>query len=436
MKPKTKVCVLGIWHLGSVYSACLADSGYFVVGWDRDTKKVAELNQGTPPLFEPDLEELITKNIQSKNLAYTTDLGCALKEAHYVFITFDTPVDAKDEVDLSPILETTSELAKYLENDSILIVSSQVPIGTCEQIKSTIKQQNPALEFDIAYSPENLRLGQAIECFKNPGRIVIGADSSSTLDRVEALFDVIDAPKLRMDLRSAEMTKHALNTFLATSISFSSEIANLCDELGADAMKIVAALQSDARIGSKLPLLPGLGFAGGTLARDLKVLQKLGKKLSCETHLINAVLKVNEGQNRIVVKKLVRLCGTVKNLTIGVLGLTYKPGTNTLRRSAALEIIQELISKGAVVKAHDPKALLEEIQQHPEFQFYHDPYEVAQGSDALVIITDWPQFKDLDFTLVKSKMKKPILVDAKNMLDGEKLEKMGFTYSGIGRGRK
>lgn len=436
LRENQKVCVIGIWHLGAVFSVCLADLGYRVIGVDKDPKRINDLNSGLPPVFEPGLPELLSHNISSGRLSYTTDLSQALKGATHVLITFDTPVDENDEVDLSPVFDTTVELAGYLENGATIIVSSQVPVGTCERVKSLIKQHNPGLDFDIAYSPENLRLGQAIECFKNPGRIVIGADSSPTLDRVEALFNIIEAPKLRMDLRSAEMTKHALNTFLGTSISFSSEIANLCDELGADAMKVVAALQSDARIGPKLPLLPGLGFAGGTLARDLKVLSHLGKKLGYETHLINAVLKVNEGQNRMVVKKLVRLCGTVKNLTIGVLGLTYKPGTSTLRRSAALEIIQELIRQGAVVKAHDPKVFPEEVQQHPEFQFCPDPYQVAHGSDALVIITDWPQFRDLDFARLKAKMKKPVLIDAKNMLDGEKLAKMGFIYSGIGRGRK
>jgi UDPglucose 6-dehydrogenase len=433
---KTKIGVLGIWHLGSIYSACLADLGYEVVGWDQDTQKVAELNKGKPPLFEPGLAELLIKNARSGNLAYTTDLGYALKEAKYILITFDTPVDARDEVDLSPIFQIIPELAKRLEKDSTLVVSSQVPIGTCEHIKSMIKQQNPALEFDIAYCPENLRLGQAIQCFINPERIVIGADSSSTLDRVEELLTVIDVPKVKMDLRSAEMVKHALNTFLGMSISFSNEIANLCDELGADALKVMAALQSDARIGSRLPLQPGLGFAGGTLARDLKILHNLGEKLGCETCLVDAILKVNERQNSMVVKKIEKVYGKVRGLRIGVLGLTYKAGTSTLRRSAALEIIQELTGKGASVKAHDPKALLQEVQEHPEFEFCPDPYEVTKDSDALVIITDWPQFRELDFDLIRSNMRKPVLIDAKNMLHKEGLEERGFIYLGVGRGRK
>ncbi len=230
-----KVCVIGIWHLGSVFSACLADAGYRVIGVDDDLNTVSQLNRGVPPIFEPGLEELIARNIKSKRLSYSTDLNTALKGSRYVLITYDTPVNDRDEVDLSRILALNAELAKYMEKGTVIIVSSQVPVGTCERIKSAILQANPGLDIDIAYSPENLRLGKAIECFQRPGRIVIGADSEATLDRVAKFFSVVDAPKVRMDLRTAEMTKHALNAFLATSISFANEIGNLCDEVGADA---------------------------------------------------------------------------------------------------------------------------------------------------------------------------------------------------------
>jgi UDPglucose 6-dehydrogenase len=430
-----KVCVIGIWHLGSVYSTCLADLGYLVVGVDKDLKVVNDLNRGIPPIFEPGLQELLTNNINSGRLSYTTDLSQAAKGSSFVLITFDTPVNEKDEVDLSEIFATAKELAGCVENGSIVIVSSQIPVGTCDQLKLLIKQNNPSLDFDIACSPENLRLGQAIECFKNPQRIVIGADSDPTLDRVEALFEVIAVPKLRMNLRTAEMTKHALNAFLATSISFANQIANLCDEVGANALKIAAALQSDARIGPNLPLLPGLAFGGGTLARDLKILKNLGENSACETPLINGVLRVNQQQNGLVARKLQKIYGSVKNLTVGILGLTYKAGTSTLRRSAALEIIEDLTNGGAKIKAYDPKADLGEVKLHQEFQFCTDPYEVARGSDALVIVTDWPEFKNLDFDLIKSLMKKPVLIDAKNMLDDEQLIGKGFLYMGVGRGK-
>jgi UDPglucose 6-dehydrogenase len=436
MGRNSKVCIIGLWHLGSVVSACLADLGYLVVGVDKDPRKVADLNNGIPPLFEPGLEALIQTNIKQKRLSYTTDLGSAAKGAGYILITFDTPVDDKDEVDLSEIFAASRELAKYLDNGSVIIVSSQVPVGTCEQIKQVIKQGSPSMSFDIACSPENLRLGQAIEVFKNPERIVIGADSPITLDKVEQFFAPVAAPVVRMNLRTAEMTKHALNAFLATSISFANEIANLCDEVGADALKVAEALRSDSRIGQKARLLPGLGFAGGTLARDIKVLQKLGQRLGYETHLLNGVLKVNEQQNKLVIRKLKKVYGSLKGLTVGVLGLTYKPGTSTLRRSAALEIISDLADEGAIVRAHDPKADSAEIRLHHEFEFYPDPYQVAEGADALVIVTEWLEFKSLNYDLIKTMMKKPVLIDTKNLLDDMQMLARGFSYFGVGRGKK
>ena len=429
-----KVCVIGIWHLGSVYSACLADMGYQITGIDKDASRVLSLNNGDPPIFEPGLEELISQNIAAGRLSYGTDLEQALRGTKYILITFDTLVDDNDEVDLSPILHACSEMARYLANDSIVIISSQVPVGTCDRIRQLIKDRNPSLDFDIACSPENLRLGGAIDYFKKPDRIIIGADSKATLDSVEDFFSIIPSPKLRMNLRSAEMTKHAVNSFLATCISFANEIANLCDELGVDGLKVAEALKSESRIGSKLPLLPGLAFAGGTLARDLKVLKKLGQNSSYETPLINGVLAVNQRQNSLVIRRLRKIYGSIDNLDIGVLGLTYKAGTSTLRRSAAIEIIKDLVDNGASVKAHDPKASTEEVEQHQEFEFLSDPYAVAKGADALVITTDWPEFKTLDFDLIRKQMKKPVLIDAKNMLDREHMIELGFSYSGVGRG--
>ncbi len=430
-----KICVIGIWHLGSVVSACLADLGYQVVGVDKDPETVRNLMGGTPPLFEPGLEEIIKANISRGRLSYTTNLGNGATGAGYVLITFDTPVDDNDDVDLSEIFYTAEELAGYLEDRAVIIVSSQVPVGTCEQIKAVIKRSNPSANFDIAYSPENLRLGQAIDVFKNPERIVIGSDSQSTLEKAKQLFAPVGAPTLSMNLRTAEMTKHALNAFLATSISFANEIANLCDEVGADALKVAGALRSDSRIGPKARLLPGLGFAGGTLARDLKVLQGLAEKHSYDANLINAVLSVNQQQNKLVVRKLKKVYGSLRGLRIGILGLTYKPGTSTLRRSAALEIIGDLLREGSMVRAHDPKADLTEIKQHREFEFFSDPYQMADKTDALVIVTEWPDYTGLDFGLLKTKMNMPVLIDTKNMLDDRELVNQGFSYLGVGRGK-
>ncbi|MDD4924674.1 MAG: nucleotide sugar dehydrogenase, partial [Dehalococcoidales bacterium] len=303
------------------------------------------------------------------------------------------------------------------------------------KIKSMTRENNPSLDFDVACCPENLRLGKAIAYFKKPDRIVIGADSDVTLDKIEKLFSVIPAPVMRMDLKSAEMTKHALNAFLATSISFGSEIANICDVVGADALKVAMALLLESRIGNGIPLLPGLGFAGGTLARDLKILKKAGKENNYETLLIDSVFTVNQRQNGIVIRKLECIFGSVEGLNIGVLGITYKPGTSTLRRSSSLEIITELVKRGATVKAFDPKADMKEVKQHIEFEFCTDAYAVAENSDALLLITEWTEFKSLDYDRIRKIMKKPIFIDAKNMLDMQQMETLGFSYLGIGRGK-
>lgn len=430
-----KVCVIGIWHLGSVYSACLADLGYPVVGVDKDKARVDNLNKGLAPLFEPSLNDLILKNLNNHKLTYTTDLQKALKEASVVIIAFDTRVDDNDDVDLSDVYDAASASAQWLEDGSVVVISSQVPVGTSEDIKRLIKEKRPSLFFDIAYVPENLRLGKAINVFMNPERIVIGAEDNDILDRVEAFFSVIKDPKIRMNLRSAEMTKHALNAFLATSVSFGNEIGNLCDLVGADAMKVAEALRSDSRIGPKAMLKPGLAFAGGTLARDIKVLQKIGTKGGYEPKLINGVFEVNRQQNKMVVARLQKVYGSMENLLVGVFGLTYKAGTSTLRRSASIEIIKDLISRGVKVKAFDPKADLSELQEKIEFEFCSDPFQAAKDADALLFVTDWPEFKELDFSHLKTLMKKPVVIDAQNMLNSDSLVQKGFIYLGMGRGQ-
>ncbi|HEX77676.1 MAG TPA: UDP-glucose/GDP-mannose dehydrogenase family protein [Dehalococcoidia bacterium] len=430
----TQVCVIGMWHLGSVTAACLAHLGYQVIGVDKDSQRVADLDQGKPPLFEPGLPELIAEGLSSGRLRFTTELGQAINGSQYVLICFDTRVDEQDEPDLSEILDTCAEIARYLEEGATVIVSSQVPVGTCERIKSIIQQGNSSRGFHIACCPENLRLGQAIERFLHPDRIVIGADSPRALDKAASLFQVISAPQLRMNLKTAEMVKHALNAFMATSISFINELANLCDRVGADAVAVAQALASDERIGPKLPLKPGLGFAGGTLARDLKALQAAAARAGCNTYLIDAVLRINQEQIGIVARKLEEVYGSLAGLTVGFLGLTYKPGTSTLRRSAALQIIGDIVSKGARVKAYDPKASPEEVEQYRGFEFHGNPYSVAQDSHALVLTTAWPEFMELDYDAIKGAMKTPILIDAINILDKEKMLGKGFRYLGVGRG--
>lgn len=434
MREATNVCVLGAWHLGSVASVCLADLGYSVTGLDRDAGITDNLSKGISPLFEPGLEELLKANLAAGRLRYTTDLAAALDGARYVWITYDTPVDEQDEVDLSGLVETAREIAPLLESRTTVIVSSQVPVGTCGELAAMIREINPGLEFGMVYTPENLRLGHAIARFKAPAMLVLGADDEAALDRAEALFAVIDAPKLRVSLKTAEMTKHAINAFLATCVGFAGEIALACDAVGADAVQVAAALRLDERIGPKARVSPGPGFSGGTLARDMRILQHLGERHGYETPLIDAVLAVSDRQNRLAVQRLREIFGSLEDRRFGVLGLTYTPNTSTLRRSMSIAVIQELSRSGARVKAYDPKADRDEARQHPECYRVEDPYEVARGADALLLLTEWPQFQQLDFARIRSLMARPLLIDARNMFSPEAMRSCGFEYVGIGRG--
>ncbi len=433
----SKVCVIGIWHLGAVASACLAELGYQVIGVERDPERAAVLNKGVPPVFEPGLEELMAKHLPSGRLRYTSGLQEGVQGAPYVVIAFDTPVNEQDEPDLSPIVDTVQALAGCLEDGATVILSSQVPVGTCEALADSLRRLNPQLRFGMACVPENLRLGQAIERFLQPDLLVLGADSDATMAKVEALFSPIPAPRVRTDLRTAEMTKHAINAYLATCISFGNELANLCDEVGADAFQVAQVLRLESRVSPKAPLLPGLGFAGGTLARDMKVLKHLAEKHHYPAPLLNGVLAVNQFQNTIVVHRLEKLLGTLQAKTIGVLGLTYKPDTSTLRRSAAVEIIQALVAKGASVRAYDPKADPKEMEPYlRDFTLCDDPYDVARGAHALVLITPWPEFKGLDLAHLRALMHSPVLLDAPNMLDPGQATQAGFLYQGVGRGAR
>jgi UDPglucose 6-dehydrogenase len=427
--------VIGIWHLGAVVSACLAELGYQVIGVERDPERAAALNRGVPPLFEPGLEELMARHLLSGHLCYTMDLEEGTEDAPHVVIAYDTPVNEQDEPDLSSIVDTVQALAPSLTEGVTLVVSSQVPVGTCEALAGSLRRLNPGLRFGMAYVPENLRLGQAIERFLRPDLLVLGADNDQTMAKVEALFSPIPGPRVRVDLRTAEMTKHAINAYLATCISLGNELANLCDEVGADAVRVVEALKLESRVSPKAPLLPGLGFSGGTLARDMKILTKLAEQYHYPAPFLNGVLELNRLQNATVVRRLEKLLGSLRGKTIGVLGLTYKPGTSTLRRSAAVEIIRNIVAQGGTVRAYDPKAGPAEIAPFlQEFTVCDDPYAVAQGAHAIVLVTPWPEFKELDFARLRTPMHGPVFLDTANMLDPAQVTQSGFLYQGIGRG--
>lgn len=431
-----KVCVAGLWHLGLVSAACLADMGCQVFSLDARPEIMSQLGAGKLPIFEPGLEDLVKKHLRSGRLVFSADVAAALSGASTVLITYDTPVDEKDQVDLTIVEHTLATIIPHLAEHSLVIINSQIPVGTSEKWQALIESKRPGMEIDLVYSPENIRLGQALQLFKQPDMIVIGSDSDRGRRKAENFLSLFTCEKYFVSWRTAEMTKHALNVFFATSISFANELGSLCDAVGADGMQIAKILKQDSRIGKKAQVRPGLGFAGATLARDLRALQSLGKKTGVPTPLAETVLEINHRQtDRVASMVEDYFDGNLKNRILTVLGLTYKPGTSTLRRSASIEIIGKLHQKGARVLAHDPKADLSEYTGEKIFDFYSDPYKAAEQSSAVLLMTEWPEYKELDFERIKKTMAHPMILDAKNFLEGDKLREAGYAYLEIGRGQ-
>ncbi|MEA2873973.1 MAG: UDPglucose 6-dehydrogenase [Hyphomicrobiales bacterium] len=430
-----KIAVLGLWHQGVVGAACLAEMRHDAVGADANAETIAKLKSGKAPLYEPGLDDLLEKGVNGGKLTFTTDVAAAVRGAPFVFVMFDTPVDENDESDLSGIFSTFDAIAPALEPGAIILVTAQVPVGTCDQLLARLKKAAPDTSVTIAYQPENLRLGQAIERFKAPPLPVIGCDDPAAFDKLLTVVGPLAPEWHLVSLRTAEMIKHALNGFLGLSICFANELGNICDEVGADGKRVGEMLRLEPRVGAKAMLLPGLGFSGGTLARDMQALRKLGKRFDLGTPLLDGAWAANETQNSLVVRKLAQVVPDLAKARVAVLGLTYKADTSTLRRSAALEVIGDLVKKGTKVNAHDPRADRQEIKAHTEFAFFEDPLAAVSGTDALVLMTPWADYRDLDFAAVKSRMAKPYVLDTAGLWNADELTRLGFAYDEIGRGR-
>jgi UDPglucose 6-dehydrogenase len=429
-----RICIVGLWHQATVLSACFADMGYQVTTVGDDAAAVASLNKGYPPVHEPKLEGLLLRNLKAGRLSFTSDYARALSRAEFVFIAIDTPVTDHDEPELMPVFQAAQKVGQFRSGHIVLCVTSQVPVGTSESLAALVRKEKDIGRCDLAYIPEFLRLGEAVRTFFHADRFVIGSQDRQVAERVADLYRPLKRPMLLIGLRSAEMAKHASNTYLATAISFINEISDLCDRVEADATEVARAMKLDRRIGAHAFLSPGLGFAGGTLGRDIRALQALGRQYSCRMRLMDAVMSVNRDRALVVKERLLAKYNSLKGLRIGILGLTYKSGTNTLRRSIAKEIIAGLVEGGAEIRAYDPLADLETAGSLPKFTTSPDPYTLAEGSDALVLVTEWDGILGLDLPRLRFAMRQPVFIDTRNLFDPEKMSQAGFTYSGIGRG--
>jgi UDPglucose 6-dehydrogenase len=415
-----------------------AEKGYRVLGIEFDPAKVATLARGIPPLFEPGLEDLMKKHLAAGSLRFVSDPG-VVADADGVVIAYDSPVNERDEVDITPVMEAAQFVAPFLQPATPLIVTSQVPLGTCERIEADARARNPGWRSGVVYTPENLRLGSAIARFDKPDMLVLGASTPAAHEAALALYAPFETTKLTTDLRTAEMVKHALNTYLATSITFINEIASLADRLGADAVAVGQALKLDPRIGKSALLSPGLGFSGGTLARDVTQLRKFAADHHYEAHLLDAIVRVNDATFDEILVKLRSRLGDLHGKSIGLLGLTYKPGTSTVRRSPAITIAERLRAAGAACTGYDPMASSDEMKEYEDLVGRAPTAAaLASGCDALVLVTEWPEFRDLDYAALANLMlanprRRAILVDSKNFLAPDRLAAAGFDYQGFGR---
>lgn len=425
------ICVFGLWHLGSVYSACLAKLGHVVIGLDFDKEVVKSLQNGKAPLFEPGLNELIADNLHVKRLSFTCDAHKALKTAQVVWITFDTPVNDRDVADVLFVENSIIKIMPFLNDGCKVIISSQAPVGFVNNIEKYFAKNYPERKCYFACSPENLRLGKALDAFLDPDRIVIGIRDQKSKDVFLPLFSSITTRIEWMKTESAEMTKHAINSFLAISVCFANEIASICEHVGADAKDVERGLKTESRIGPKAYLGPGVAFSGGTLARDINFLAKLSKNYKLPSYLIKAVTDSNSFHKGWIERKCLQLLGNLSNKTIGVLGLTYKPGTDTLRRSFAVELAITLHRQGAMVNGFDPviKSLPSKLSR--VLALKHSIREAVIDADAVIIATEWPQFRQLDQDLINL-LKNKITIDPTGFI-AALIESNSKKYFSVGR---
>lgn len=425
---KISVGVIGLWHLGCVYASGLAKLGYKVEGFDPNKNIIENLKEGKAPVFEPELDKVIKENL-GKNLFFTNNLKTFFKDKNYIFITYDLPVDEKDRVSTKLIDQTAKLISKFNGQNNVFVVSSQVPLGTCRRLMKTINNNGKTAK--IIYFPENIRLGKAFESFLTPDRIILGSDSNELMGQFVNDFQFFKCQFIKMSLESAEMVKHALNSYLATCVSFSSEISDLCEILGANMNDVVGALKTDRRVSPFAPINPGLGFAGATLGRDIQSLKKLGKKNNYKAKLFQAVYQVNQERLKWLIKKIKAVKPELKDVNIGILGLTYKPGTNTLRRSMSLELVNLLKKERCSLRAFDP-VVKKPIKGFNFLLITQNYDEFFKDLQIVVLMTEWPEFKEMPILEKSGLMREKIFFDTKNFLNGNMLASNNFIYKGMG----
>jgi len=431
--------VIGTGYVGLVTGACFAEFGVHVTCMDNDARRIEKLEKGDVPFYEPGITELVAKGVKEGRLSFTTDIAKAVDKALVIFIAVGTPPRGDGSADLSYVEEVGKGIARNMTGYKVIVTKSTVPVGTGAKLREVIsKTQTNVFRFDIVSNPEFLREGSAIEDFLRPNRVVIGADSDQAVAIMKDLYRplyLIETPIVVTDIPTAELIKYASNAFLATKISFINEMANLCERLGANVQMVAKGMGLDNRIGPKF-LHAGAGFGGSCFPKDLAALIQTGERVGYPVQVALAASKVNDDQRRRMVDKIRDAVGGLKGKTVGLLGLSFKPNTNDLREAPALAIAQELLKEGAKVRGYDPIALDDACRMVSALKPCTDPYDVAEGTDALIIMTEWNQFRNLDFEKLKGIMKSPILIDLRNVYDPDRVVSYGFHHISVGRPSK
>ena len=433
-----KITMIGAGYVGLVSGVCFSDFGHDVVCVEKNPERLARLLAGEVPIYEPGLDELMARNVEAGRLSFTGDLAEGVRDASAIFIAVGTPTRRGDgHADLTYVMTAAEEIAAALDHYAVVVTKSTVPVGTNRKVAETIAATNPQADFDVASNPEFLREGAAIDDFMRPDRIVVGVENDRAADVMQAVYQPLylrDFPIMTTDLESAEMIKYAANAFLATKITFINEIAALCERTGADVKAVSKGMGADGRIGSKF-LHAGPGYGGSCFPKDTRALARIGQEYGQPMQLTETVIKVNEEVKRRMVEKVFDLCGgSVNGKTVAVLGVTFKPNTDDMREAPSLTIVPALVGNGAQVRVVDPQGRSEGDALLPGVAWLEDPYEAAAGADAVLILTEWNEFRGLDLARMASSMKTPVMADLRNIYAPDVAARAGFTaYTSIGR---
>lgn len=428
-----KIAVIGSGYVGLVTGACLAELGNRVICVDHNQEKIENLRKGIMPIYEPGLDKVVAKNVKEKRLFFISNTKEAVETSQIIFIAVHTPPLPNGEADMRFVEAVSSDVARFMKDYKLVISKSTVPVKTGEWIKRTIGLANKEnIDFDVASNPEFLREGSAINDFMNPDRVVIGIENERAKEILSELYAPLNAPIVVTNIESAELIKHASNSFLAMKISYINALANICEITGADVLQVAEGMGLDKRIGRAF-LDAGIGYGGSCFPKDISAFIKIADEAGYDFELLKAVEKINKWQRRTVVKKLKEFIWVLNNKTIGVLGLSFKPNTDDLRSAPSIDIINILEKEGARIKAYDPVAMEKTRDILPNVIYSQDPYEVAKGSDALLFLTEWEEFRELDLKKIKGLLSKPIIIDGRNIFDPSQMKELGFHYKGVGR---